>query len=99
MTLHCSGCGAVLPHDPPVTCPACGAGHWRNAKPCAGALVVRDGRLLLVRRSMEPWLGWWDIPGGFCEEDEHPILALRGPPGPRCPSSPYAADPERVGVT
>lgn len=75
MTLHCSACGDVLPTGPPVTCPACGAEHWRNAKPCAGALVMRDGRLLLARRSMEPWLGWWDIPGGFCEEGEHPILA------------------------
>lgn len=35
---------------------------------------MRDGRLLLVRRSMEPWLGWWDVPGGFCEEEEHPIV-------------------------
>jgi 8-oxo-dGTP diphosphatase len=75
VTRHCSGCGAVLPSEPPVTCPACGTRHWRNAKPCAGALIMRDGRLLLVRRSMEPWLGWWDIPGGFCEEDEHPITA------------------------
>ena len=75
MTLHCATCGAFLPREPPVACPACGAQHWRNAKPCAGALVMRDGRLLLVRRSMDPWLGWWDIPGGFCEEDEHPILA------------------------
>jgi 8-oxo-dGTP diphosphatase len=75
VTLHCSACGEVLPHDPPVTCPACDAQHWRNAKPCAGALIMRDGRLLLVRRSMEPWLGWWDIPGGFCEAEEHPMVA------------------------
>ena len=72
---HCSACGAVLPCRPPVACPACGFRHWHNAKPCAGALVMRDGRLLLVRRSMEPWLGWWDIPGGFCEAEEHPMVA------------------------
>jgi 8-oxo-dGTP diphosphatase len=46
--------------------------HYRNAKPCAGALVTRDGRLLLVKRSIEPYLGHWDIPGGFLEADEHP---------------------------
>jgi ADP-ribose pyrophosphatase YjhB (NUDIX family) len=53
-------------------CPACGRVHWRNAKPCAGALVVRNGKVLLVRRIIEPYLGYWDIPGGFCEVDEHP---------------------------
>jgi len=71
---HCPACGAALPGPPPVTCPACGAEHWRNAKPCAGALVTDgDGRLLLLRRAIEPWLGWWDIPGGFCDAEEHPM--------------------------
>ena len=73
MTSHCSACGATLPSRPPVACPACGAEQWRNAKPCAGALVRQDGRLLLLRRNTEPWLGWWDIPGGFCDAEEHPM--------------------------
>lgn len=73
MTFHCSACGVVLAARPPVTCEACGAEHWRNAKPCAGALIVRDGCLLLLRRNIEPWLGMWDIPGGFCEAEEHPM--------------------------
>lgn len=60
-----------------MVCPACGEEHWRNARPCAGALVVRGGRVLLVRRAKEPWKGRWDIPGGFCEGDEHPEDAAR----------------------
>lgn len=71
----CPACGAPLPGPAPVTCPACGTAHWRNAKPCAGALAVRDGRLLLVRRAVEPWCGRWDIPGGFCDPEEHPAAA------------------------
>jgi ADP-ribose pyrophosphatase YjhB (NUDIX family) len=55
-----------------LVCPDCGRINWRNAKPCAGALVERNGKVLLVRRSIEPFLGYWDIPGGFCEVDEHP---------------------------
>ena len=56
----------------------CGHVHWRNAKPCAGALVIRNGKVLLVRRRIEPFRGYWDIPGGFCEVDEHPAeTALR----------------------
>jgi 8-oxo-dGTP diphosphatase len=68
----CSRCGNRLPEDPPTTCPACGAEHYLNPKPCGGALLVSDGRLLLVRRAIEPWRGRWDIPGGFCDQREHP---------------------------
>lgn len=57
------------------SCPACGRVDWRNAKPCAGALIVRNGKVLLVRRTIEPFRGYWDIPGGFCEADEHPAEA------------------------
>ncbi len=69
---HCPACGAPLGLVPPVVCRACGTEHWRNAKPCAGGLVTRDGKLLLVRRAIDPWHGLWDIPGGFCEAGEHP---------------------------
>lgn len=75
-TVYCSECAAELPHEPPVECPSCGASHWANPKPCGGALVVDErGRLLLVRRAHEPFLGCWDIPGGFCHQREHPADA------------------------
>ena len=71
---YCSACGAQLLGRPPVACDACGIEHWANAKPCAGVLVTDgDGRLLLLRRATEPWLGRWDIPGGFCDAAEHPM--------------------------
>jgi ADP-ribose pyrophosphatase YjhB (NUDIX family) len=69
---YCSACAAALPHGAPVTCPACGAQHWRDPKPCAGALVERDGKVLFVRRAREPWKGYWDVTGGYCECNEHP---------------------------
>ena len=71
----CSACGAPLGARPPTTCAACGTAHWRNASPCAGALITRDDRLLLVRRAIEPWRGRWDVPGGFCDAEEHPADA------------------------
>jgi 8-oxo-dGTP diphosphatase len=74
---YCPLCGTPLAEQvvddrPRQVCPACGYVHWRNAKPCAGALVVRNGKVLLVRRRIDPFRGHWDIPGGFCEVDEHP---------------------------
>jgi 8-oxo-dGTP diphosphatase len=68
----CSHCGARLDHAPPITCAACGTAHYRNPKPCGGALLAHDGKLLLGRRDIEPYRGMWDIPGGFCEQHEHP---------------------------
>jgi ADP-ribose pyrophosphatase YjhB (NUDIX family) len=69
----CSACGARLASPPPTVCEVCGRGVWRNAKPGAAALVVRDERLLLVRRAHDPWRGAWCAPSGFCDGDEHPI--------------------------
>jgi ADP-ribose pyrophosphatase YjhB (NUDIX family) len=28
--------------------------------------------VLLIRRGVAPYRGWWDIPGGYLEADEHP---------------------------
>jgi len=69
----CSTCGANLPSPPPVKCTQCGASHWLNPKPCANAIVVDGGKVLLVRRAYAPWQGAWSSPGGFCEIGEHPI--------------------------
>ena len=35
-----------------------------------GAVVVRDGRVLLVRRGSEPLKGHWTLPGGLLEVGE-----------------------------
>ena len=75
--MFCWSCGAALPALPPVGCQTCGTEHWQNAKPCAGALVETGGRVLLVRRAVEPFKGSWDIPGGFCDGPELPIDAAR----------------------
>lgn len=81
---YCPYCGARLAarvpageHAAQPTCPRCGFVAYKNAKPCAGAVVVRDGRALLVKRAREPFLGWWDVPGGYLEYGEHPEDAAR----------------------
>ncbi len=72
---HCAYCGGLLgPLDGNAQhCATCGEVLYHDAKPCAAVLVVDgDGRLLLGRRAIEPHLGLWDIPGGFCQPDETP---------------------------
>jgi ADP-ribose pyrophosphatase YjhB (NUDIX family) len=42
------------------------------------AIVVDgDGRVLLARRKSEPDAGLWDTPGGFLEEGEEPLEAMK----------------------
>jgi 8-oxo-dGTP diphosphatase len=72
----CSACGSKLPSPPPVACTTCGASHWLNPKPCANAIVVDEGRVLLTRRAHAPWEGLWCSPGGFCEQGEHPMATV-----------------------
>jgi 8-oxo-dGTP diphosphatase len=69
---YCVNCGAHLDHAAPIVCKRCGTEQFANPACCAGALVHDQGRLLLVRRAIEPWIGCWDIPGGYCEPLEHP---------------------------
>ena len=58
-------------------CPACGSDYYANSAPAVQGLLERDGRILLARRRLEPRLGYWDIPGGFLEEAEHPLAGLK----------------------
>ncbi len=55
-----------------LTCGGCGFVLYNNPKPSGNALVIQEGKVLLVRRGIEPLKGWWDIPGGFLESREHP---------------------------
>ena len=75
----CPRCGAELNRDDErAECEACGFVAYANPAPTACALCVDErGRLLLARRAHPPYEGLWDTPGGFLEEDEHPLDALR----------------------
>jgi ADP-ribose pyrophosphatase YjhB (NUDIX family) len=49
--------------------------HFEDPKVAAAALVERDGRLLLVRRTNNPARGQWTLPAGFVDADEDPQAA------------------------
>ena len=43
----------------------------------ASAIVIRDRRVLLVKRGKEPFKGWWSLPGGAQEMGEELETAMR----------------------
>lgn len=52
------------------TCPSCGYVFFGEYSIGVGGVVLRDGKALLIRRGLEPGRGWWQIPGGYAENDE-----------------------------
>ncbi len=45
--------------------------------PGVGALIIDNGRILLIERGHEPLKGYWSLPGGAIETGEHLEDALR----------------------
>jgi len=71
----CSQCGGrleekVIDHKRRLYCPACGFVQYQNPVPAAAVTIVQDGRILLVKRAVEPRKGLWSLPAGFLEIDE-----------------------------
>lgn len=53
-------------------CPACRFVQFLDPKVSVAVLAEQDGRVLLIKRSMDPARGSWCMPGGFMEQGETP---------------------------
>ncbi|GAB4458171.1 MAG: NUDIX hydrolase [Anaerolineae bacterium] len=53
-------------------CPDCNFVQFIDPKVSAAVMVVQKGKVLLVRRAMDPGRGSWCFPGGFMEIGETP---------------------------
>jgi len=76
---YCPRCGqglsnAVLDGRMRLQCrnESCDFIYYHNPIPAAGAVVIKNDRILLVKRAVMPKVGWWCIPAGFMEWNEHP---------------------------
>jgi ADP-ribose pyrophosphatase YjhB (NUDIX family) len=79
---HCPHCGgtlasALVEARQRLRCAACGYVIFANPASAAAGVVLNAAReVLLVRRAIDPWKGYWALPAGYQEVDEGPEEAL-----------------------
>lgn len=70
---YCPRCKAVFQKkaDNLLLCPKCDLHFYINPRPTNAALLHDEtGRILLVKRRIDPKKGFWDLPGGFVNSGE-----------------------------
>jgi ADP-ribose pyrophosphatase YjhB (NUDIX family) len=75
----CGLCGAALKerlllddNDQHWVCAGCGFVFFPGPQLVAGCLIVREGKVLLLRRGAEPERGKWTFPAGYVDFGETP---------------------------
>jgi len=73
----CSSCGYPVTLRVPAgdgrprhVCDSCGTVHYINPRNVAGTISVRNHKVLMCRRAIEPRYGYWTLPAGFMELGE-----------------------------
>ncbi len=71
----CGWCGSKVDYDSDwlSTCSSCSYKRYLNPYPCCNVMVEKDGRILMVKRAIEPQLGKYDLPGGFMDMTDESI--------------------------
>jgi len=75
---YCPRCGhglekrSLKPNEPDrLVCPRCGFVFYIDPKIAVGTVIRSDsGRIVLVRRAIEPGYGKWVFPGGYVDRGE-----------------------------
>lgn len=74
----CPNCGSSDIHPQNITnfaCKSCGFVLWNNPKTAVAVVFLKDGKVLMSERGIEPKKGKFDLPGGFVEYGEDPYHA------------------------
>jgi ADP-ribose pyrophosphatase YjhB (NUDIX family) len=59
-----------------LSCQKCGFIFWNNPKPATNVVILKDGKILLLKRATEPYKGYWCLPGGYIDYGETPEEAV-----------------------
>lgn len=51
--------------------------NFNNPKGTTSAVIIKDGQILLLKRKEEPFLGKWDLPGGYMNAGEMPEASVK----------------------
>ena len=69
----CPNCKAELKEKKTAYfCLDCGMEIFKDSSPTASALILKENKVLLSTRAIEPRKGEYDLVGGFLEPGEHP---------------------------
>jgi ADP-ribose pyrophosphatase YjhB (NUDIX family) len=79
---NCAHWDAEPGAEPALRCARCGWYWYPNPRPTAAVVIERDREdggleFLILRRAVDPALGWWDLPAGFLEPRETPDEGAR----------------------
>ncbi len=74
---YCPRCRARLTGvaAPPLRCGSCGWTFYPHPELGVDVVVLWEGKVVLVRRGIEPYKGSWALPGGFVTYGEAPAAA------------------------
>ena len=74
---HCPRCGGplekrvVFSHDPPrLVCATCRFVYYLDPKVAVGAICRQHGKIIMLRRAIDPAYGKWVFPGGYVDRGE-----------------------------
>lgn len=75
--MYCPWCAAelvesIIDGKTRRRCTKCDFVYYRNPIPAAGAIVEKNGEILLVKRKYPPYIDDWCLPAGFMEYNESP---------------------------
>ncbi len=65
----------MLTLDNSIPCPECG--RFANRGVTIDAVIIRAGQILLIKRGVEPFKGYWALCGGYVSWDETVEEAVR----------------------
>jgi 8-oxo-dGTP diphosphatase len=74
---YCPVCGGKLQVDSiegknRKNCYSCGFIDYKNPLPCVSIIAIKENKIVLIKRGIEPSKGSWALPSGFMESGEKP---------------------------